>query len=88
VGVYNVLVYGGEPSLPAVHLVAASDATTASAIADDLLVQSPDGVGVEVVCDGKRLYARGVVPVSAPRALSAISDASAERCVETRLLRA
>ncbi|HEX3406705.1 MAG TPA: hypothetical protein VHS81_05665 [Caulobacteraceae bacterium] len=31
-------------------------------IADELLTQSYDGVGVEVWCDQQRLYARGVVP--------------------------
>jgi hypothetical protein len=75
VGAYSVLVYSGQRSLPALRLVTASDTLTASAIADDLLAQSPSGVGVEVVCNGMRLYARGVVPIGGSR--HSWADASA-----------
>lgn len=84
-GAYSVLVYSGQRSLPALHLVAAGDTPTASAIADDLLVRSPAAVGVEVVCDGMRLYARGVVPVGVARPTNALADASVGGDVETAL---
>jgi hypothetical protein len=67
VGVYNVLVHSGRRSLPDRHLVTAIDMPMASDIADDLLTRSLCGVGVEVVSDGERLYARGVVPARAAR---------------------
>jgi hypothetical protein len=66
---YQVLIYGGQPSPPAAHLVTADDSSVAERIADDLMAQSPHAVGVEVLCDGERCYARGVVPARpAPRA--------------------
>jgi hypothetical protein len=67
VGVYSVLVHSGRRSLPARHLVTAIDIPMASDIADNLLTRSLSGVGVEVVSDGERLYARGVVPARATR---------------------
>ena len=86
-GAYSVLVYGGQRSARTLHFVAASDTQMASAIADDLLAQSPSGVGVEVMRDGERLYVRGVVPIDASR-LSVVADASARDAAETGLLRA
>jgi hypothetical protein len=68
-----VLVYGGQRSLPALHLVAASDVSAAAAVADDLLAQSSSGIGVEVVCEGKRLYVRGVVPAGRANGLAEVS---------------
>jgi hypothetical protein len=77
VGAYSVLVHSGQRSLPDLHSVAASDMLAAAAIADELLVQSRSGVGVEVVCDGNRLYARGVVPVGESRRAIALVEAVA-----------
>jgi len=80
VGRYSVLIYSGQRSPPALHPVAASDALTASDIADDLMSRSPSAVGVEVVRDGERIYARGVVPVVvAPGRQVALADGAAPR---------
>ena len=65
---YLVLVYGGRPSPPVLHLVTAQDDTTASIFADVLLVEACEGVGVRVTnWDGEQIYARGLVPPCAGR---------------------
>lgn len=58
----RVLVYHGARAPPSLHLVTAADDAHIAEIADELLTQSPDGVGVEVWRDDERLYARGAVP--------------------------
>jgi hypothetical protein len=58
----RVLVYHGERPSPSLHLVTTSDELPVSEIADELLTQSSDGVGVEVWCEAERLYARGATP--------------------------
>jgi hypothetical protein len=56
------LVYHGARTPPSLHLVTTDGHGGASEIGDELLTQSPDGVGVEVWCEDERLYARGAVP--------------------------
>jgi hypothetical protein len=85
VGVYSVLVHSGQRSSPARHLVTAIDTPMASEIADDLLRRSLEGVGVEVVSAGERLYVRGVVPVRAARLTTASSGDSAPGDLEAGL---
>lgn len=58
----RVFVYHGARSPPSLHLVTSDDHAHAAEIADELLTQSSDGVGVEVWCEEERLYARGAVP--------------------------
>jgi hypothetical protein len=87
VGDYSVLVHSGQRTLPVLHSVAASDMLAAAAMADELLAQSRGGVGVEVVRDGNRLYARGVVPVGESHRTTARVNAVAGDA-EAGLLRA
>jgi hypothetical protein len=56
------LVYHGARTPPSLHLVTTREDAQVAEIADELLTQSSDGVGVEVWCEAERLYARGAVP--------------------------
>jgi hypothetical protein len=56
------LVYHGARTPPSLHLVTVGDHSHAGDVADELLTQASDGVGVEVWCEEERLYARGAVP--------------------------
>lgn len=58
----RVLVYHGARTPPSLHLVTTDDGVQVAEIADELLTQASDGVGVEVWCASERLYARGAVP--------------------------
>jgi hypothetical protein len=62
VGTLRVLVYHGARTPPSLHLVTTGDGAQVAEIADELLTQAADGVGVEVWCETERLYARGAVP--------------------------
>lgn len=59
---YQVLVHSGLGAPPALHLISAPDVFAAADMAEILLTDSHDGVGVEVVHDGRRVHTRGVVP--------------------------
>ena len=59
---YRVLVYGNGRA-PDLHIIDASTDARAEAVADCLMVEAPNSLGVEVVCEGRRVYVRGVVPV-------------------------
>jgi len=61
---FTLLLHCGSASSPSLHLVTAEAHSTAEALADQLLTESPDGVGVEVWEGDQRLYARGVVPAA------------------------
>jgi hypothetical protein len=60
------LVHHGARTPPSLHLVTTGEDTPVADIADELLTQSSDGVGVEVWCEAVRLYARGAVPLRKP----------------------
>lgn len=59
---FRVLLYPGSSDPPSLHLVTAEDNSAARAVADELLAEAPDGVGVEVWRDDHRIYARGATP--------------------------
>jgi hypothetical protein len=62
---YEVRVHRGHPQPPELHWIVAASAEAASERAEQLFAESPDAIGIEVMCAGERFYVRGVVPVAA-----------------------
>jgi len=75
---YQVLVHSGLGEPPALHLISAPDLFAAADLAEVLLTESHDGVGVEVVHDGRRVHTRGVVPTE--RSAIKVEPLASARC--------
>jgi hypothetical protein len=64
---FLVLLHYGSCERPSLQVVEGPDDSGAQAIADEILTETRDGVGVEVWRGKQRLYVRGVVPPRRPQ---------------------